>query len=71
MEQITLNYNQIRNRDVLVKVCFMRDDDTWYDNYSYDDNYVQSFKEDLKSCYFVDKPGDTNEILKIVTSHLE
>jgi len=63
-------YNQIRNKDAHVKICFMMDD-RWHNNYYYDDNFVQSFKEDLNSCDFVDKPVNTNEILEIVKSHLE
>jgi DNA-binding NtrC family response regulator len=63
-------YNQIRNKDTQVKVCFMIDD-ICYANYYYDNKFVQSFKEDLKSCDFVDKPVNTNEILEIVISHLE
>jgi DNA-binding NtrC family response regulator len=63
-------YNQIRNKDAQVKVCFMIDD-ICYANYYYDNKFVQSFKEDLKSCDFVDKPVNTNEILEIVISHLE
>jgi DNA-binding NtrC family response regulator len=63
-------YNQIRNKDAHVKICFMMDDN-WHNNYYYDDNFVQSFKGDLNSCDFVDKPVNTNEILEIVISHLE
>jgi DNA-binding NtrC family response regulator len=63
-------YNQIRNKDSHVKICFMMDD-SWHNDYYYDDNFVQSFKGDLNSCDFVDKPVNTNEILKIVISHLE
>ena len=63
-------YNQIRNKDAQVKICFMLDDIS-YANYYYDNKFVQSFKEDLKSCDFVDKPVNTNEILEIVISHLE
>ncbi|MDQ3726978.1 MAG: response regulator [Thermoproteota archaeon] len=63
-------YNQIRNKDAHVKICFMMDD-SWHNNYYYDDNFVQSFKGDLNSCDFVDKPVNTNEILEIVISHLE
>jgi DNA-binding NtrC family response regulator len=63
-------YNQIRNKDAQVNICFMIDD-ICYANYYYDNKFVQSFKEDLKSCDFVDKPVNTNEILKIVISHLE
>ena len=63
-------YNQIRKKDARVKICFMIDD-ICYANYHYDNKFIQSFKEDLKSCDFVDKPVNTNEILKIVISHLE
>jgi DNA-binding NtrC family response regulator len=63
-------YNQIRNKDAHVKICFMIDD-SWHNNYYYDDNFIQSFKGDLKACDFVDKPVNTNEILEIVISHLE
>lgn len=63
-------YNQIRNMDAQVKICFMLDD-LCYANYNYDYKFVQSFKEDLQSCDFVDKPVNTNEILEIVISHLE
>ncbi|HEU4823209.1 MAG TPA: response regulator [Nitrososphaeraceae archaeon] len=63
-------YNQIRKRDPDVKICFMVDDIS-RTNYYYNDKFVQSFKEDLKSCDFVDKPVNTNEILEIVMSHLE
>jgi DNA-binding NtrC family response regulator len=63
-------YKQIRNKDAHVKICFMMDDN-WHNNYYYDDNFVQSFKGDLNSCDFVDKPVNTNEILEIVISHLE
>jgi PleD family two-component response regulator len=63
-------YNQIRNKDAQVKICFMIDD-ICYANYYNDNKFVQSFKEDLKSCDFVDKPVNTNEILEIVISHLE
>ena len=62
-------YNQIRNKDAQVNICFMIDDICYANNY-YDNKFVQSFKEDLKSCDFVDKPVNTNEILKIVISHL-
>jgi DNA-binding NtrC family response regulator len=63
-------YNQIRNKDAHVKICFMMDT-SWRNNYYYDDNFVQSFKGELSSCDFVDKPVNTNEILEIVISHLE
>jgi DNA-binding NtrC family response regulator len=63
-------YNQIRNKDAHVKICFMIDDGC-YAKYYYDNKFIQSFKEDLKSCDFVDKPVNTNEILEIVISHLE
>jgi DNA-binding NtrC family response regulator len=63
-------YNQIRNKDAQVNICFMIDD-ICYANYYYDNKFVQSFKEDLKSCDFVDKPVNTDEILEIVISHLE
>ena len=63
-------YNQIRNKDAHVKICFMIDD-SWHNNYHFDNNFAQSFKGDLKSCDFVDKPVNTNEILEIVISHLE
>ena len=64
-------YNQIRNKDAHVKICFMMGDDSRHNNYHYDDNFVQSFTGDLNSCDFVDKPVNTNEILEIVISHLE
>lgn len=65
-------YNQIRNIDAHVKICFMMGgDDSRHNNYYYDDNFVQSFKGDLNYCDFVDKPVNTNEILEIVISHLE
>lgn len=63
-------YRQIRNKDAHVKICFMIDG-SWHNNYYYDDNFVQSFKRDLKACDFVDKPVNTSEILEIVISHLE
>jgi DNA-binding NtrC family response regulator len=63
-------YNQIRSKDADVKICFMIDDSCRI-NYNYDDKFVRSFKEDVKSCDFVDKPVNTNEILEIVMSHLE
>ena len=63
-------YNQIRNRDAHVKICFMIDDTRHSNNY-YDYNSAQSFKGDFKSCDFVDKPVNTSEILEIVISHLE
>jgi DNA-binding NtrC family response regulator len=63
-------YHQIRNKDAHVKICFMIDG-SCHNNYYYDDNFVQSFKGDLKSCDFVDKPVNTSEILEIVISHLE
>lgn len=63
-------YNQIRNKDAQVKICFMIDN-SCDANYYHDNKFVQSFKEDLKSCDFVDKPVNTNEILEIVISHLE
>ncbi len=60
-------YNQIRNKDAHVKICFMIEDDSWLNNYYFDDeNFVQSFKGDLNSCDFVYKPVNTNEILEIV-----
>jgi DNA-binding NtrC family response regulator len=62
-------YNQIRNKDPQVKICFMIDDRS-HKPYYYD-NFVQSFKGDFKACDFVDKPVNTNEILGIVISHLE
>jgi DNA-binding response OmpR family regulator len=62
-------YKQIRNKDAQVKICFMMDN-SWRNNYPYDNNFVQSFKRDLSSCDFVDKPVNTNEILEIVISHL-
>ena len=64
-------YNQIRNKDAQVKICFMIDDICYANYYNNDNKFVQSFKEDLKSCDFVDKPVNTNEILEIVISHLE
>jgi DNA-binding response OmpR family regulator len=63
-------YRQIRNKDAHVKICFMIEG-SWHNNYYYDDNFVQSFKRDLKACDFVDKPVNTSEILEIVISHLE
>jgi DNA-binding response OmpR family regulator len=63
-------YNQIRNEDAHVQICFMIDD-SYHADYYYDNKFVQSFKGDLKSCDFVDKPVNTNEILEIVISHLE
>jgi DNA-binding NtrC family response regulator len=63
-------YNQIRNKDAHVKICFMIDG-SWHNNNYYDDNFVQSLKGDLKACDFVDKPVNTSEILEIVISHLE
>ena len=63
-------YNQIRNKDAHVKICFMIDD-RWHNHYYHNDNFVQSFKGDFKACDFVDKPVNTNEILEIVISHLE
>jgi DNA-binding NtrC family response regulator len=63
-------YNQIRNKDRQVKICFMIDDRS-HKPYYYYDNFVQSFKGDFKACDFVDKPVNTNEILEIVISHLE
>jgi DNA-binding NtrC family response regulator len=63
-------YNQIRNKDAQVKICFMIDDRS-HTHYYYDDNFVQSYKGDFKACDFVDKPVNTNEILEIVISHLE
>jgi DNA-binding NtrC family response regulator len=63
-------YNQIRNKDAQVKICFMIDH-ICYANYYYDNKFLQSFKQDLKSCDIVDKPVNTNEILEIVSSHLE
>jgi DNA-binding response OmpR family regulator len=63
-------YRQIRNKDAHVKICFMIDG-SWHNNYYYDDNFVQSFKGDLKACDFVDKPVNTSEILEIVISHLD
>jgi DNA-binding NtrC family response regulator len=63
-------YNQIRNKDANVKICFMIDD-RWHNHYYYDDNFVQSFQGDFKACDFVDKPVNTNEILEIVMSRLE
>jgi DNA-binding NtrC family response regulator len=63
-------YNQIRYKDAHIKICFMMDD-ACYARYYYDNKFTQSFKENLKSCDFVDKPVNTNEILEIVISHLE
>jgi DNA-binding response OmpR family regulator len=63
-------YNQIRNKDAQVKICFMIDDRS-HNKYYYNDNFVQSFKRDFNACDFVDKPVNTNEILEIVISHLE
>ncbi len=64
-------YNQIRSKDAHVKICFMMGDDSGHNDYYHDDNFVHSFKGDLNSCDFVDKPVNTNEILEIVKSHLE
>jgi DNA-binding NtrC family response regulator len=63
-------YKQIRNKDAHVKICFMIDDMS-HSQYHYNDNFVQSFKEDFNACDFVDKPVNTTEILEIVISHLE
>jgi DNA-binding response OmpR family regulator len=63
-------YQQIRNKDAHVTICFMIDRN-WHNNYYYDANFVQSFKGNLNACDFVDKPVNTNEILEIVISHLE
>jgi DNA-binding NtrC family response regulator len=63
-------YNQIRNKDAQVKICFMIDDRS-HTHYYHDDNFVQSYKRDFKACDFVDKPVNTNEILEIVITHLE
>jgi DNA-binding NtrC family response regulator len=63
-------YNQIRNKDANVKICFMIDDRR-HNHYYHDDNFVQSFKGDFTACDFVDKPVNTNEILEIVITHLE
>lgn len=62
-------YNQIRNKDSHVKICFMIDH-SQHNNYYYHDNFVRSSKLNLKRCDFVDKPVTTNEILEIVISHL-
>ncbi|MDQ3836021.1 MAG: response regulator [Thermoproteota archaeon] len=64
-------YNQIRKRDVHVSICFMMDNDSRHNNYYNDDNFVQSFKGNLSSCEFVDKPVNTNELLEVVKSHLK
>ncbi len=63
-------YNQIRNKDACVKICFMMDN-SCQNNYYCDESFVQSFKGDLNSCDFVEKPVNTDEILEIVISHLE
>jgi DNA-binding NtrC family response regulator len=63
-------YNQIRNKDANVKICFMSEDRR-HNHYYHDDNFVQSFKGDFTACDFVDKPVNTNEILEIVITHLE
>ncbi len=63
-------YNQIRDKDPRVKICFMINDRSHKHYYDYD-NFVQSFKGDFKACDFVDKPVNTNEILEIVISQLE
>jgi DNA-binding NtrC family response regulator len=63
-------YNQIRNKDAQVKICFMIGDRS-HTHYYHDDNFVQSYKRDFKACDFVDKPVNTNEILEIVITHLE
>ena len=64
-------YNQIRNKDAHVKICFMMDNNCHNKSYC-DEEFVQLSRGDhLASCDFVDKPVNTNEILEIVTSHLE
>jgi DNA-binding response OmpR family regulator len=64
-------YNQIRNKDAHVKICFMMDNNCHNKSYC-DEQLVQLSRGDhLASCDFVDKPVNTNEILEIVTSHLE
>ncbi len=63
-------YQQIRNKDAHVTICFMIYGN-WHNNYYYDAKFVQSFKGNLNACDFVDKPVNTNEILEIVISHLE
>ena len=64
-------YNQIRNKDAQVKICFMTDN-RFHNKTHYNEKFVQLSKGDhLTSCDFVDKPVNTNEILEIVVSHLE
>lgn len=64
-------YNQIRNKDAQVKICFMRDNSCHNKSYC-DEEFVHLSRGDhLASCDFVDKPVNTNEILEIVASHLE
>jgi DNA-binding response OmpR family regulator len=63
-------YNQIRNKDAQVNICFMTDN-RFYNKNHHDEKFVQLSKLDhLTSCDFVDKPVNTNEILEIVVSHL-
>jgi DNA-binding response OmpR family regulator len=64
-------YNQIRNKDAQVKICFMMDDSCHNKSYR-DEEFVHLSRGDqLASCDFVDKPVNTNEILEIVAAHLE
>jgi DNA-binding response OmpR family regulator len=64
-------YNQIRNKDAQVKICFMRDN-SCHNKTHCDEEFIQlSRGDDLASCDFVDKPVNTNEILEIVASHLK
>lgn len=64
-------YNQIRNKDAHVKICFMRDN-SCHNKSCFDEEFLHLSKGDhLASCDFVDKPVNTNEILEIVASHLE
>jgi DNA-binding NtrC family response regulator len=64
-------YNQIRNKDARVKICFMTDNKFHYKTH-HDEKFDRLSKRNhLTSCDFVDKPVNTNEILEIVLSHLE
>ena len=64
-------YNQIRNKDAQVKICFMTDN-RFHHKTHHDEKFVQLSKRDhLTSCDFVDKPVNANEILEIIVSHLE
>jgi DNA-binding response OmpR family regulator len=64
-------YNQIRNKDAHVKICFMIDNNC-QNKSNCDEELVQLSRGDPPaSCDFVDKPVNTNEILEIVASHLD